>query len=248
MSETFLRDEYTASENEGVYEEETQPSWDEVESIEEEVGALEFEEYLAKISGKDAEGKPLVTIAYQCYALEDDDNSPAKQVSYNLTTPWIQFWVDKLNPGFVGIDIAFRSFDDTELRMLWGRLNRHIRNMSKEPEKTWIFYVKVIENASLLPQSEEVAMVHFMNPSISFLTRELPTMQASNEASNYGLQGGNVIRMLVPENLVEIEFVPNEELDIDTMRAEVMRDAEDAAYQDAVYYAGDKWDESSSSF
>lgn len=208
----------------------------------------DFEKYCAKISGKDAEGRPLVTISYQCYALEDDDNSPSKKVSYTLTTPWIQIWVDKLNPGYVGIDIAFRSFDDPELRLLWGRLNRHIQNMSKYPEKTWIFYFKVLEDASLSVTSKEVSMVHIMNPSIFFITRESPTMQANNSESEYGLQGGNIVRMLVPENLVSVEVTPNEELDLDTMRAEVIRDAEEAAYQDAAYYAGSSWDESNSSF
>lgn len=208
----------------------------------------DFEKYCAKISGKDAEGRPLVTISYQCYALEDAENSPSKQVSYNLTTPWVQLWVDKLNPGYVGMDIAFRSFDDAELRLLWGRLNRHIRNMSKEPEKTWIFYFKILENASLSVTSKDVYMVHAMNPSIFFITRESPTMQANNSESEYGLQGGNIIRMLIPDNLISVEITSNEELDLDTMRAEVLRDAEAAAYQDAAYYSGSSWDESNSNF
>ena len=208
----------------------------------------DFEKYCAKISGKDADGKPLVTISYQCYALEDDENSPSKQVSYTLTTPWTQIWVDKLNPGYVGMDIAFRSFDDAELRLLWGRLNRHIRNMSKEPEKTWIFYIKILENASLSVVSKEVSMVHAMNPSICFITRETPTMQANNSESEYGLQGGNIVRMLIPSDLVNIEVTPNEELDLATMRAEVLRDAEEAAYQNAAYYSGSAWDESYTNF
>lgn len=201
----------------------------------------EFEQCCSELSGKDGDGRPLATISYQTYFLEEEEHSTAKELSYPLTTPWVQIWIDKLNPGFVGVDIAFRSFDDPELRLMWNRLNRHIRNMSKEPEKTWIFYIKILDNASLNPLSKEIKMMHIINPSIFFLTRETPTMLATNSESNYGLQGGNIIRMLVPEESVSIDISPNEDYDLDTIKAEVLRDAEESAYQNATYLEDDNY-------
>lgn len=217
-----------------------------MEEIQEETN--DFEKYCSEMSGKDVEGRPLATIAYQCYAMEDDENSPSKTVQFKLTTPWVQIWTDKFHPGYVGMDIAFRSFDDTELRLLWGRMNRHLRNMSKEPEKTWVLYFRILDNASLSEGKEEIVMAHVINPSIFFLTREAPTMEAENIDGEFGLQGGNIVRMLIPEDLVSIEISPNEKYDLNTIRAEVQRDIAEAEYLNASAMAGDNWNEDSTNF
>ena len=208
----------------------------------------EFEKYCAELSGKDADGMPLATISYQCYAMEDDDNAPSKTVSYTLTTPWAQLWIDKMHPEYVCLDVAFRSADDPELRMMWNRLNRHIRNMSKNPEKTWIFYIRVLDNASTRIGQSEIKVAHIVNPLMFFLTRELPTVEAHNEETEFGLQGGNIIRMLIPVETVNIEVSPNEVYDIETIRAEVQRDMDDAEYQNAMAESGDRWNEDNTSF
>lgn len=210
--------------------------------------SLEFERYCAELSGKDVNGIPFATVAYQCYAMEDDDNSPSKVVQFKLTTPWVQMWVDKLHPGYIGLDIAFRSFDDTELRLLWGRMNRHLKNMSKEPEKTWVLHFRILDNASLSMNSEEVKIANIINPSIFFLTRETPTMEAENHNSDFGLQGGNIIRMLIPEDLVDFEITPNEDYNLNTIRAEVQRDVENANYINATYGSDSSWNEDSTNF
>lgn len=216
--------------------------------MEEKDDSLEFERYCADLSGKDVNGMPLSTVAYQCYAMEDDDDATSKTVQFKLTTPWVQMWVDKLHPGYVGVDIAFRSFDDTELRLLWGRMNRHLRNMSKEPEKTWVLHFRFLSNESLKEGKSDIVIAHVINPSIFFLTRETPTMEAENISGEFGLQGGNIVRMIVPEDLVSIEITPNEEYNLNTIRAEVQRDIAEAEFIDASAANGDSWNEDSTNF
>jgi hypothetical protein len=172
----------------------------------------------------------------------------AKQVSYTLTTPWVQMWIDKLHPGYICLDIAFRSFDDPELRLMWGRLNRHIKNMSKEPDKTWVFYIRILDNESIRIGKTEIKIAHVVNPLMFFLTRDLPTTQSDNQSSDMGLQGGNIIRMLIPEETVNLEISENEAYNLDTIRAEVARDIDEANYQNAVAEAGDMWSEENTSF
>lgn len=203
----------------------------------------EFARFLSELSGQNAEGKPMATISYQCYALEDPEDAPSKKVVYPLTTPWAQLWVDKLHPEYVGVDIAFRSFDDTELRLLYGRMNRHLQNMSKQPEKTWVLYFNILSNEGLKRGNDKVVMAHIMNPSIFFLTRQTPTMEAENRETDLGLTGGNIIRMLVPLELVSIEVADGDAYGLEDVRAEVQREIEEAEYVNAAAEAEDSWNE-----
>lgn len=209
---------------------------------------IRFETYLAEMSGKDVNGKPLAIVSYQCYTMEESEDSTAKQVSYSLTTPYVQLWVDKLHPGYIGLDIVFRSFDDSELRLLWGRLNRHVRNMSKEPDKTWVFYLRILDNASLSNDSEEIRIVHLVNPTLFFLTRETPFVESTDSESDFGLQGGNIVRMIIPEELANIEISPNEAYDLNTIRAEVQRDIDTSNFLNASAEVGDTWNENRINF
>lgn len=208
----------------------------------------EFAAFLALLSGQNEEGKPNATISYQCYAVEDPEDAPSKKVSYPLTTPWAQMWIDKLHPEYVGVDIAFRSFDDTELRLLYGRMNRHLQNMSKSPEKTWVFYFNILSNEGLKRGSEKIVMAHVMNPSIFFLTRQSPTQECENRETDYGLTGGNIIRMLVPIDLVSIEVADGASYGLENIRAEVQREMEEAEFLDASAESADAWNEEDTTY
>lgn len=193
----------------------------------------QFNEFCRRLSGKNKLGDSNGVVAYQAYAIEDEEDSIDKQTIYNITMATVDLVCAKSVPGFVQFDIIFNAYDDTELKLLWGRLQRQKKNESLHPEKTYIFHFHIMERASVSNTAEvndTLFSANIINPYLSFLTRENPTTMVVETVSNGELCGGNVVRMLVPVELVTFES--NSSLNTSELKGEVLRDIEAAEYVD----------------
>lgn len=241
----YLNEEETNIENEIVESEE-------IESTElinsNDLTYLDMQEinhFLQKLSGRDENGKNKAVISYQTYAMEDSDDSPEKNQVYTTSNPCIELSLDKNYPNFYMMDISFRSCDDPELKMLWGRLQKFKKNMRDFPDKTWIFYFNILEKASVTLQTsinDTLVTANVFNPQIFYLTREVPNLLATNVVDVNGeLSGGNVIRMLIPIEF--ISFKVDNDIDTNEIKGEVFREEEARDYLDNAETNNNQWDE-----
>lgn len=218
-----------ASENEKYFTEDSIKN-NEIKNIDENTLAMFFQTF----SGVNQNGESKVTITYQTYATEEPEDSIDKERIYATSRPSVEFSYDKKYPQFFMIDIIYKSYDDPELKMLWGRLQKFKRNMTAFPEKTWIFYFNILENASVTMQTEirdELYTVGIFNPTLFYLSREVPNYLSDDVVAQNGeLYGGNMIRMLVPVEFVTFEI--SKDIDTSLIKGEVMREESDKYYTD----------------
>ena len=190
--------------------------------------------FTRRLSGKTDDGESKVVVSYQTYAMEDPEESVDKERVYTTDKPHIELSIDMKYPQFYVMDIIFRSYDDPELKLLWGRLQRFKKNMTNDPEKTWIFYFNILEKASVTQQTSEqdsLFIANIFNPTIFYLSREIPDMLAVDTEGNDGnLHGGNVIRMLIPIEFVTFQI--ENSIDTTEIKGEVMREEEARSYLD----------------
>jgi len=206
---------------------------------------LEKEEicgFMQRLSGKDENGSKAV-VNYQCYALEDDEESLDRTRVYSASRAHVEMSFDPANPGFYLVDIVFGGYTDPELKMLWGRLQRFKRSHTQEPNKTHVFYFNILERDSVTRQTAErdtLMISHVLNPAMYFLTREVPDMLAADTLSSDGeLYGGNIVRMLVPQELVTFEIT--QAVDTSEIKGEVLREEDEARYLNGAQEQA--WDE-----
>lgn len=200
--------------------------------------------FLQALSGKDVNGESKVTLSYQTYAYEEPEDSMDKERVYTTKKPSLEFYLDKKYPQFFVIDIIFQSYDDPELKMLWGRLQRFKKNMITQPEKTWVFYINILERASVTLQTTQrdtLFTANVFNPTLFYLSREIPNYLADDVVTENGeLCGGNMIRMLVPVEFVTFEI--SQDIDTSLIKGEVMRENEAREYLNNPENQS-KWDE-----
>lgn len=202
----------------------------------EELGA-----FLTRMSGKNQFGEGKASISYQTYAFEDDENSRDKETIYQISKAMCNLSYDRKNPNYISFEIAFNSYDDTELKLLWGRLQRHLKNEQAHPEKTWIFYFHLMERASVssdLSEQDTLLLGHLFNPIMFYLSRETPTTLAEDFESNGELYGGNVIKMLIPLELFSFEV--SDDYDTSLWKGEARREDDARDYVDN--YTPQVWD------
>lgn len=192
----------------------------------------EIGEFIKRLSGKTPEGESKVIISYQSYATEEPEDSVDKERIYSTIKPHIELSIDMQDPRFYVMDIIFKSWDDPELKLLWGRLQRFKRNMTDNIEKTWVFYFNILEKASVSQQTLErdtLLVMNIFNPTLFYLTREIPDMLVQDTLSGNGdMQGGNIIRMLVPTEL--LTFQVTDDIDTSEVKGEVMREEAERDY------------------
>lgn len=192
----------------------------------------EIGEFIKRLSGKTPEGESKVIISYQSYATEEPEDSVDKERIYSTIKPHIELSIDMQDPRFYVMDIIFKSWDDPELKLLWGRLQRFKRNMTDNIEKTWVFYFNILEKASVSQQTLErdtLLVMNIFNPTLFYLTREIPDMLVQDTLSGNGdMQGGNIIRMLVPTEL--LTFQVTDDIDTSEVKGEVMREDAERDY------------------
>ena len=193
----------------------------------------ELRSFFQRMSGKNEFGDGKASISYQTYAFDDDDNSKDKETIYQISKAMCNLSYDQKNPQFVSFEIAFNSYDDTELKLLWGRLQRHLKNEQAHPEKIWIFYFQLMERSSIssnLGDNDTLYIGHLFNPVMFFLSRETPTTLAEDFVSNGELVGGNVIKMLIPLELFQFEV--SDDYDTVQWKGEARREDDARDYVD----------------
>jgi hypothetical protein len=201
--------------------------------------------FTGALSGRNENGESKVQVSYQSYALEEPEDSPDKTRIYTVSNAACELSIDKKNPGFFVLDIIFQSYNDPELKLLWARLQRHKANIAKDPAKTWIFYINLLEKASVSVRTEErdvLVMGNVFNPLIYYLTREVPNQvieedqerritekdELTGTRKTVDIQGGNIIRMLIADNLVQFQI--RSDVDTQEIKGEVEREQEENRY------------------
>lgn len=192
----------------------------------------EIGEFIKEISGKTSDGESKVVISYQTYAIEEPEDSMDKERIYTTSKPHIELSINMQDPRFYIMDIIFKSWDDPELKLLWGRLQRFKKNMTEDIEKNWVFYFNILERASVTQQTLErdtLLIVNAFNPTLFYLTREVPDMLVQDILSGNGdMQGGNIIRMLIPTELLSFQIT--NDIDTSEIKGEIMREEAERDY------------------
>lgn len=181
--------------------------------------------FMVRLSDKDQTGLPNASIGYQTYAMEDPEDAQSKEDVFTLSRAYARFTENMRLPGFAQIDIVFSGYADAELRMMWSRLEEYGRNCVRHPEKTWVFFINFLDSRSVI-DSDYVLRASILSPVFWTLTRETPTMLAQdvsikNNNKNIeekDMQGGNVIRMLVPNTLLSFQYT--ESIDTEALKLE----------------------------
>lgn len=187
--------------------------------------------YINRVSGIDEKGDPKTTISYQFYELNTNDVN--KERIYNTQGIVLKIYRNNYFTDIFTVDLIFRSPEDTGLKLFWGRLNQYLDAQNKESEKDWIFYINILEKASVsldADAADELLTCNIINPLIFYLTRQIPDMKTSDEVVRGEMQGGNIIRMLVPAKLLTFDVVTN--IDTSTIKGEVLRDESEMAMYD----------------
>ena len=188
----------------------------------------EVADIFRRLSGKTDEDESKIILSYQSYALDEPEDSVNRSQIYTTDKPYIQFSFNYTGLNFLTMDVIFRSFEDPELKLLWGRLQRFKKNASMNAERDWIFYINILEKANIEIHSQErvkLLTANIVNPELFFLTREMPSQLTTEQLSNDNtLQGGNMIRMLIPLN--RITFQENDDVDTEEIDTEVYEEIE----------------------
>ena len=201
------------------------------------------------LSGKTDEGDSKTQISYQSYCFEAPEDDMDKNRVYTLAKASAEISIDKKNPGFFVIDIIFPSYNDPELKLFWARFQNHRKNIAKDPNKTWIFYINIMEKASISVRTEGrdvLVMGSVFNPLIGYLTREVPNQLIEEDQERrvrdengtpIELQGGNIVRLLVADSLVQFQI--RNDIDTQTIKGEVEREEEEKRFINEGYQSDD---------
>lgn len=203
----------------------------------------EIAQFCMALSGKDENGDSNSVVSYMSYALEDPEDSIQRTSIYGAKNASVELAFNKQDPRFFILDIIFKSYDDPELKLMWGRLQQFKRNWVAHPDKTWIFYIQLLERHGVSIQTiekDKLVTGNLFNPTFYHLTREVPNYLATENVSADGeLYGGNVIRMLIPTELVDFEI--SDDLDTSEIKGEIQREMSSADYLDNATDTSENW-------
>lgn len=185
---------------------------------------IEIAEIIEHITGKNEDGKPASVIGYQFYALEDVENPDIPVQIYNISKAFVEIYFDKTYPMFYDINFIFPTAEDMELKLMWGNLQRFKKNQIKEPNKTWTFYINVLgaKDVTLQTTNPDILVTaNIFNPIMFYLTRQIPNFlcQDNFNQDENEFYGGNVIKMLVPRELVTFDI--RNDIDTNELKGEV---------------------------
>lgn len=203
----------------------------------------EVADIFRRLSGKTDEDESKIILSYQSYALDEPEDSVNRSQIYTTDNPYIQFSFNYTGLNFLTMDVIFRSFEDPELKLLWGRLQRFKKNASMNAERDWIFYINILEKANIEIHSQKrvkLLTANIVNPELFFLTREIPSQLTTEQLSNDNtLYGGNMIRMLIPLN--RITFQENDDVDTEEIDTEVYEEIENDRFVNSQQNETTSW-------
>lgn len=188
--------------------------------------------FINRLSGIDNEtGYAKASISYQTYDFDAPDDDTNKQRVYQLTNAVIQISRNKRYNDLYTVDFIFKSPDDTELKLLWARLQQYLKNQSQYSNKDWIFYICLLERASVSLQTvknDTLLIGNLINPIMFYLTRETPNLETIDKNINNEMLGGNIIRMIVGKE--NFTFQLESDIDTNSIKGNVQREEEDKRY------------------
>ena len=187
--------------------------------------------FIRRLSGiNESTGAANAEISYQAYDAGNEKDFDRNNI-YQIANAYVRIMRNKRFDDLFLVDIVFKSSEDTELKLFWGRLQRHLRNESESSDKDWIFYINLLERASVTEQTTEndvLLTANIFNPILCYLTRETPNLRVTESEIAGELQGGNIVRMLVPAPL--LTFNISDDIDTNEIKGDVLRNEEQARY------------------
>lgn len=191
-------------------------------------------DFINRLSGIDpVSGHPKATISYQAYDFDAPDTDINKQRVYQLLNTEIQISRNRRYNDLYTIDFIFKNSDDTELKLFWGRLQQHLKNQSRYSDKDWVFYINLLEKASVSLQTIEndtLLIGNIVNPIMFYLTREIPNLEVRDSWISNELIGGNIVRMIVSKGNLTFNLL--NDIDTSSIKGEVQREEENSRYLD----------------
>ena len=209
-------------------------------------------EFCDRLSGTDEQGLPKAIMSYQAYNsgfTPEETTDKNADIIYQCQKANVDLSFDALNPTLIMLTITFPSYDEPELRLLWARLQKWRKAMSKDDingTTVPVFLIHLLERDSITSKTNvvdeaaateaetvNILEANIINPLVCYITRENPTMPASEITNDKGeVMGGNVLKMLC--NMEFITFDMTMDADISDIKAEVQREIEAERYLEAA--------------
>lgn len=205
-----------------------------------ELSSRDYKMFCDRMSGELVSGETKAVLNYQAYQVMPEDENytdPQQETIYSISRAITTVSFDELNPGVVMVSVAFKDFNDPELRLLWARIQKWRNSMSRPSEGVPLFVLHMLERASLGDTNEDhytILECNAINPLIAYITREVPTMEAIdiiNDRDEH--MGGNVIKFLFSSDYVT--FTLRDDIDTLGIKTDVEIEAENERYNNAEY-------------
>lgn len=209
----------------------------------------DYKEFCDRLTGYLDSGKTKAIPCYQTFiAKENEGINSDNEIVYTLNNAVIEISLDELHPELAVISIRFKSFDDPELRLLWARIQKWRTNMSKPQDNNgvpiFLFSFTERESFGTYDGEEEIAILscEVINPLLCYITREVPTMEATDILNDRDEHiGGNVIKLLCDTNY--ITFSLRDDINTKDIKAEVERELEEERYINSAPYYEERHEE-----
>ncbi len=126
-------------------------------------------------SGMKADREPKGLLSYSFYDFDAPDNDIDKQTIFVVKGARLELSMDHMT-GFYILDVIFNSSANMSLRDLWAHLQRHKSNQVYAGNKTWICFMKLIQNLSDEEEAKSTTTftANIMNPLSFYLIRTIP--------------------------------------------------------------------------
>lgn len=175
------------------------------------LNAGDMAEIASRMSGLRRDGSAKVSVSYSAYDFEaPEDDAEKNKISF-ADIARAELSVDKVT-GFYTLDLVFKNSDDATLKMMWAALQRHKSNEVFQCDKTWIFYIKLIEEENEDESEEMLFTADILNPLAFYLIRTIPNQLEFDYEVEQGVYcGGNTIRFLLHRDLVTFQYENVEE-------------------------------------
>lgn len=177
------------------------------------LNANDLAEITRKFSGLKSDGKPKASLSYCAYDFDAPEDDVDKSTICFPEPSRIELSIDKAT-GFYTLDVIFKDEKDPTLKMMWARLQRHKSNEVYQCDKTWIFYMKLMEENDVAEGALFTADI--LNPLSFYLIRTVPDQYIEDYEVESGVYcGGNTIRFLLHRDLVTFQYEDIDLSDID---------------------------------
>lgn len=173
-----------------------------------ELNEKDISEMARRFSGIKQGRDPKAVATYCAYDNDSPEDDFDRNTLGSLDNVRIELSLDQLN-GFYTLDFIFDDPQNLTLKLFWAKLQKHKMNETYNPEKLWIFFIKLIENidGDELEKRDSVLSVNILNPLAFYLVRTVPDSAVVDYEVEPGVFcGGNTVRMLLHKDLVTFQY------------------------------------------